>query len=179
MSHELIPRRQPLHGEVVFDDAPQPRPGDPVALLDLVSFLMDRMFVLPGTQVRFGLNAFLLLLPVLGDLIPALVSAGIVMIGLSCYRVPRIVALRMILNSLLDVSIGWIPVVGDLFDVWFKADTRNVRLLQQYAGWSGEAPPPTWRHWVFVVAVLAVFALVLGSLGYGAVLLVQWLLAPR
>jgi hypothetical protein len=70
-------------------------------------------------------------------------------------------------------------VVGDLFDVWFKADTRNVRLLQQYAGWNGEAPPPTWRHWVFVVVVLAVFALVLGSLGYAAVLLVQWLLAPR
>jgi hypothetical protein len=47
--------------------------------------------------------------------------------------VPRIVAARMMLNALLDISLGWIPLVGDVFDLYFKADTRNVRLLQQYA----------------------------------------------
>src|SRR5947199_4961580 len=76
--------------------------GSPTVLdmLDGLSRLMDRAFQLPGTNIRFGLNSILLLLPILGDLIPTLVSAAIVAIGLHHYRVPRIVAARMVLNSL-------------------------------------------------------------------------------
>jgi hypothetical protein len=166
--------RQPLHGEVL----PGPRQiTTPVELLDLVSFLMDRAFVLPGTNVRFGLNAFFLVLPILGDVIPGLVSLGILAVGLHSYRVPRIVAARMVLNSLLDISIGWIPVVGDLFDVWFKADTRNVRLLQEYAGSSAEPPRSTWRHWLFVLGMVAGTVLVLVLLVLGVIAFIHWIAA--
>ncbi len=123
-------------------------------LLDRVALLMDRLFEVPGTRLRFGLNSVLMLVPILGDLIPALVSAAIVMVGLSCYRVPRIVAARMVLNSLLDVSLGWVPIVGSVFDVFFKADTRNVRLLMEYAGRGPGEAPSTWRHWLFVLGVM-------------------------
>jgi Domain of unknown function (DUF4112) len=170
--HPII--RQPLQGEVL--DAPR-QINSPVEFLELVSFLMDRCFVLPGTDVRFGLNAIFLLLPVLGDVIPGLVSLGIIAIALHSYRVPRIVAARMVINSLLDISIGWIPVVGDLFDMWFKADTRNVRLLQQYIGTGEEAAPSTWRHWLFVIAVIGGTVLVLVLLVLGVIAFIHWVVA--
>jgi hypothetical protein len=165
---------RPLHGEII--EGPRPI-NTPVEFLDLVSLVMDRAFVLPGTNIRFGLNAFFLLLPILGDVIPALVSLGILAIGLNSYRVPRIVAARMVLNSLLDISIGWVPVVGDLFDLWFKADTRNVRLLQEYAGLGGAPPRSTWRHWLFVVGVIAAVVVVLALLVLGMIAFIHWIIA--
>jgi hypothetical protein len=173
MSTDPAGTRQPLHGEVIYHP-PDPRTA-PIELLDLVSFLMDRCVTLPGTQVRVGLNALLLLLPVIGDILPGLVSLGILAVGLHHYRVPRIVAARMVFNSLLDISVGWIPVVGDLFDVYFKADTRNVRLLQEYAGRTDQKPRPTWRHWAFVLGLLGLVGLVLVLLVLGILALGHWM----
>jgi hypothetical protein len=173
MSNQPITTR-PLQGEIL--DGPR-QIKTPVELLDLVAFLMDRAFVIPGTDVRFGLNAVFLALPILGDVIPGLVSLGILAIGLHSYRVPRIVALRMVLNSLLDISIGWVPVVGDLFDLWFKADSRNVRLLQEYAGTSAEPPRSTWRHWLFVVGVIGTIVLVLALLVLAVIAFIHWIVA--
>jgi hypothetical protein len=115
------------------------------------------MFAVPGTRLRLGLNTILLLVPVLGDLVPNVASGAILIIGLSHYRVPRIVAARMVLNACVDAVLGWIPLVGDLFDLFYKADTRNVRLLQEYAGQTDVAPRAAWQHWVFVVGVLLFF----------------------
>jgi hypothetical protein len=138
-------------------------------LLDWLSLVMDRAFQIPGTEVPYGLNTLLMMVPVLGDVIPTLVSVAILAIGLRHYRVPRIVAARMMLNSGLDAALGWIPVFGDLFDLWFKADTRNVRLFMEYAGRDAESTPSTWRHWLVVGAaaaglVLLVVLLVLGTI---------------
>jgi hypothetical protein len=68
-------------------------------------------------------------------------------------------------------------VVGDLFDVWFKADTRNVRLLQQYIGTGEEAAPSTWRHWLFVIAVIGGTTLVLVLLVLGVIAFIHWVVA--
>jgi hypothetical protein len=160
--------QQPLVGEIV-SSAPTP-----LESLDRISFVMDRLFEIPGTRLRLGLNTFLLLLPVLGDIIPSLVSVLILIIGLNHYRVPRIVAARMVLNTILDAALGWIPIVGDLFDLFFKADTRNVRLLQQYAG-PTQSTPSTWHHWLFVVLVLLCLGALFVGLVLGAFLLIRWL----
>jgi hypothetical protein len=172
MPEQPTETRPPLQGEVIEG---APRAASTIEVLDLVSYVMDRCFEVPGTNVRVGLNAVFLFLPLVGDIIPALVSMGILVIGLNHYRVPRIVAARMVLNSLLDISIGWIPVVGDLFDVWFKADTRNVRLLQEYAGWGGPPPRATWRHWLFVVGVIALVVVMVVLLVLAAGALIEWL----
>lgn len=176
-ARSLALQEQPLRGEVLERTvAPKPL----VALLDLVSLIMDRLVQVPGTRVRFGLNSFFLLLPILGDVIPTAVSFGILFFGLTHYRVPRIVAARMVCNSVLDAAIGWIPLVGDLFDVWFKADTRNVRLLQEYAAREeASAPPATKAHWAFVIGLLALLVILLGGISLGAILLVQWLFRLR
>jgi hypothetical protein len=171
MSQHLPAVRPPsLVGSIRF------HPGaatGPLEMLDRISLVMDRLFVLPGTRFRFGINSLLLLLPILGDAVASFVSLGILAIGLSNYRVPRIVAARMVLNSLLDASLGWVPVLGDLFDLFFKADTRNVRLLQEYAGATDQSPRPLWRHWVFVLTALLIGAAVFVLLVLGAVTLVH------
>jgi uncharacterized protein DUF4112 len=145
-------------------------------LLDGLSLLMDRLFQVPGTRLRFGLNSLLLMLPVLGDVIPTLISAAILAIGLSHHRVPRIVAVRMVFNTLLDAALGWIPVFGDLFDLWFKADTRNVRLLIEYAGRDVEQSPTTWRHWLILLGALAAVLLILTLVVLGSIYLVHLLI---
>jgi hypothetical protein len=159
----------------VDDRSPQGPPST-IDFLELVSYLMDRLFTVPGTDKRFGLNSLMLLVPILGDILPTLISFGILAVGLSHYRVPRIVAARMVLNSLLDASISWIPVLGNLWDFYFKADTRNVNLLKQYVGRGGEPPPSTWQHWLFVVGLMLLLLLFLTLLVLGFVALVNWLL---
>jgi hypothetical protein len=119
------------------------QPGaDPVAhMLGRLAWLMDRAFVIPGTNVRVGLDALLGLLPIGGDVATGLVQTGLVLIALGRYRVPRAVAARMMGNVLLDVGVGAIPLLGDLFDVAFKANTRNLQLLSPYLP---GAAPPSW-----------------------------------
>lgn len=169
MPDHLENRPPPLRGEVLPDQPAHLPPS--IALLDWISFVMDRLLPIPGTRLRWGLNALFLLLPIVGDIIPTLISVGILIAGLTNHRVPRIVATRMVLNSLLDACLGWIPLFGDLFDLYFKADTRNVRLLQEYADRTGPPPRPTWRHWVFVGCVLGLFVLVLVLIVWGTYVL--------
>src|SRR5262249_10329375 len=101
-----------------------------------------------------------------------LISFAILAIGLSHYRVPRIVAARMVINSLIDSVMSSLPVVGNLFDVYFKADTRNVRLLREYVARTDEGPPSTLRHWAVALAMLGGLVLVVGLLVVGAIALI-------
>ena len=72
-----------------------------------------------------GSDALLGLLPIGGDLLTGLVQAGLVLVALKYYRVPKSVAARMVGNVLLDVAVGAIPVLGDMFDAVFKANTEH------------------------------------------------------
>lgn len=99
--------------------------------LEWLAWLMDRAFKVPGTPFRVGIDAILGLLPVGGDFLTGLVQVGIVLVALHRYKVPRAIAARMAANVLLDTTLGALPLVGDAFDAVFKANTRNVRLLEQ------------------------------------------------
>jgi hypothetical protein len=151
----------------------EPRRFETIDLLDGLSRLMDRCFEIPGSNFRFGINSLLLLMPGIGDAIAGAISTLIIVIALTHYRLPRIVAARMILNSVLDAAISAIPVIGNVWDVWYKADTRNVNLLRQYVTIGNNEPPPaTWRHWAFVLgaAVVCLALLALVAVGTVAVL---------
>jgi len=99
--------------------------------LEQIAWLMDRAITIPGTNISIGLDALLGLLPVGGDVMTGIIQTGIVLMAMYQYRVPRAVAARMAANVLLDTALGAIPFVGDAFDIFFKANTRNIRLLQQ------------------------------------------------
>lgn len=116
-----------------FDRAPYDDVSREAALarLDAMSRLFDVAFALPGTNVRFGVEALLRLVPGFGD-----VAAS----ALSCYLlyearrlgVPRHIFARMVANVALEGAIGVIPWLGDAFDIAFRANRRNIRLLRDY-----------------------------------------------
>lgn len=99
--------------------------------LDALASLMDSAIVVPGTSIRFGADALIGLIPGIGDAITAGVSCLII---LEARRMgaPRHVVVRMIGNVALDGLVGAIPVVGDIFDVAFRANLRNMRLLRKH-----------------------------------------------
>ncbi len=89
----------------------------------------DSRFRVPGTSYRFGYDAILGLVPGIGDLVGLLVGAGVVFAAVRI-RASRAVISRMIGNLALDATLGSVPVIGDLFDFFFKANQRNLQLLQ-------------------------------------------------
>ena len=156
----------------------EPRPGTAPAFhrLDHLAWLMDRAIRIPGTRITIGLDALLGLLPVGGDFLTGLVQTGFVLVALYHYRVPRAVAARMAANVLLDIALGAVPLLGDAFDVYFKANTRNLALLKQVQDDRSQKRDATsWRSIAYLVflgfALLAVLALLL--IGFLAV--VAWL----
>jgi len=83
------------------------------------------------TSIRFGLDALVGLVPVLGDAATGIVSVYIVLRARSCGAGRTLVA-RMLGNVLLDTVVGSVPILGSIFDVYFKANNRNIRLLRRH-----------------------------------------------
>jgi hypothetical protein len=102
-----------------------------LARLDKYSRMTDSQFRIPLTRIRFGVDPILGLIPVIGDLIGLLLSIPVLM---EASRVGAPVALRrkMIRNMVIEAVIGVIPVLGDAFDVYWKANTRNTALLRHW-----------------------------------------------
>jgi Domain of unknown function (DUF4112) len=102
-----------------------------VARLEAVGRLMDGAIVLPGTNIRLGLDAIIGLVPVAGDVISGLVSSYLIWEARQL-GAPRWLIARMMANALLDTTIGVIPVVGDAFDLMFRANMKNMALLRRH-----------------------------------------------
>lgn len=136
---------------------------DPV---ERIAKLMDEAFRIPGTNFRVGWDAIIGLIPGLGEAIMLFTQCGIVFYTVSKYPVPKVVAARMVVNVLIDSAFGSIPFVGDIFDVFFKANTRNMRLLQQVRShYDQGAPVPMGRHVGFLVVLgIALVAIIAGAL---------------
>jgi hypothetical protein len=102
-----------------------------VARLDALAMLMDAAIIIPGTNIRMGLDGVVGLLPVVGDLISSMVSSYIVWEARQL-GVPRWILARMVLNVAVDAAVGSIPIVGDVFDVMFRANLKNMALLKRH-----------------------------------------------
>jgi len=180
-----------LMNQTLFDRTTPPSVHDDeyARRLERLSWLMDRALSVPGTKISVGLDALLGLFPGIGDVLTGLVQAGLVLAALSRYNVPKHVAARMMTNVLIDVGVGIVPFLGDLFDVAFKANTRNVKLLQPYVPGIGfsklqipEPEPISVRHlirgtlWRYLIPIGLVFFLVLTLVLIGTMTVARWLL---
>ena len=96
-----------------------------------LSRLLDEQFRIPGTRYRIGLDGILGLIPGVGDVAGMLLSTYILYEAIKL-GVPRRVLLRMVANLGLDTLVGAVPIVGDVFDIAWKANKRNVVLLDAY-----------------------------------------------
>lgn len=94
-------------------------------------YLMDEQFRFPGTNFRFGFDPLLNLFPFLGDMTGFLISAGLLLAMAKKGAGNKLVVL-MSLNILLDATIGAIPIAGQVFDFYFKANSRNLRLMKEH-----------------------------------------------
>jgi hypothetical protein len=106
----------------------QPSRAERIARIDALATLLDTAFVVPGTDIRFGLDAVIGLIPGIGDAITTALSLYIVREA-RALGAPRLLVARMIANVVLDGVVGVVPIVGDAFDVAWRANRRNMALL--------------------------------------------------
>jgi hypothetical protein len=102
-----------------------------LARLDALAKLLDVAFILPGTNVRYGIDGLIGLIPVIGDIITTAISLWLVREA-RALGAPWHLTMRMLGNVALDGVVGAVPLLGDAFDVMFRANVRNVKLLQRW-----------------------------------------------
>jgi len=121
-----------------------------IAIADMLAKVLDTTIRIPGTSWYIGLDPLLGLIPGIGDAIANLI--GTVILGLATrLQLPRIVLARMSLNLLINGTVGAVPIVGDLFSVWFRSHTRNAVLLREAAM---KPDRETQADWFYVVGII-------------------------
>ncbi len=138
--------------------------------LTRLAWLMDSTFRIPGTEIRFGFDGLIGMIPGIGDAVGAVISSHI-LTQAAYMGVPKSILLKMAFNIGLDAILGIIPVFGDISDFVWKANQRNVKLLSDYL----EQPEKTVIHSRLFVGILGllVFGVValIGLLGF---LMMRW-----
>jgi hypothetical protein len=130
-----------------------------VAGLRKIAELLDAAIVVPGTSYRIGLDPILGLIPGLGDLVSPFFTIAILWQARDL-RLPRIVQLRMMFNVAIDALLGTVPLVGDLFDFAWKANLRNLALLERHAAGARRGAPGDWAFVALLTLAVLAIALV-------------------
>ena len=121
-----------------------------LAIADILAKVLDTSIRIPGTSWSIGLDPLLGLIPGIGDVIANLI--GTVILGIATrLQVPRIVLTRMSLNLLINGTVGAVPIVGDLFSVWFRSHARNAALLREAAL---KPDRETHADWFYVAGII-------------------------
>jgi hypothetical protein len=139
----------------------------PFPWLDRAADFLDSRYRIPGTNIRFGVDFLIGLVPYAGDVVSFLLS-GVLVIAMARQGASGKVVAKMLGNILLDATVGTIPILGDLFDLGYKANLRNLRLLQEHY----EEGKHQGSAWGIALAVGLALVLLLVALLY----LLWWLL---
>jgi len=137
--------------------------------VESIAYLMDNQFQIPGTNMRFGLDPILGLVPFLGDVSTFAVSGALVL-TMARHGASRAVVVRMVINIILDLIIGSIPILGAIFDFGYKANARNVRLLREHY----EEGKHRGTGNGFIALVVIVLLLALALVIFGLVKFITW-----
>ncbi len=145
-----------------------------MARLDALAKLMDSQFRIPGTQMRFGLDGLLGLIPYVGDLTGFVVS--MILMATMVRRGAGVgIMLRMMSNFVLDALIGSIPLLGDLFDFGYKANRRNVQLLKAYYASGKKRPSAAWSMVMLAFMFVGFMMLLIWATWKLAALIAAWI----
>ncbi|HEY9596784.1 MAG TPA: DUF4112 domain-containing protein [Cyanophyceae cyanobacterium] len=140
-----------------------------------LSYILDDAIRIPGTRYSIGLDPIIGLVPGAGDFIGTLLSAYIV-VEAARMGLPRGALIQMVSNILFETVIGTVPVVGDLVDVTWKANHKNIDLLEEHLG----IPTPPARQkadWLFLVLLLGGLLLVVMIIAAVSVAMLRWLIS--
>lgn len=138
-----------------------------------ISQLLDGAIVIPGTKQRIGLDPILGLIPGGGDTVSAALS-GYIIIEAARMGLPREALMRMVSNLVLDTVVGSVPVLGDIFDVFSKANLRNMQIVESHA----QAPTPSAKADKLFIGLLIV-GLISFALAVGFITVAIWSFVAR
>jgi hypothetical protein len=139
-----------------------------------LEYLLDEAFRIPFTRIRFGVDGMIGLVPGIGDVIAGLLSL-IIPIAAWVRGVPYITIIRMAANLCISVLVGTIPILGDAFDIGWKTNSRNYKLLQRHLG---EPRRHTWKDWVFLLILACIIGLVFAIPILLLIWLLEWMIHP-
>lgn len=135
--------------------------------LDILSHILDDFIKVPGTSIRFGLDGIMGVVPGIGDIMGGIASC-IIIVAAWMRGVPYVTVTRMVANVVIEVVVGSIPILGDAFDIAWRANRRNYALL---TGSMYEPRKYSIQSWIFLIALsMALIALMLLPM-----LLLAWL----
>jgi hypothetical protein len=137
--------------------------------LDTLSKVLDTWFHIPGTGIRFGLDGIVGFIPGIGDVLGGVASC-IIPVAAYFRGAPLVTILRMVVNIAIEVLVGMVPVLGNLFDIGWRANRRNYHLLERTL-LTGRRD--TWRDWIFM-ALLALGLMLLALIPF---VLLTWISA--
>lgn len=138
--------------------------------LERMANQLDAKYKLPGTRFKFGLDPIIGIIPGIGDAVTMVFSSALVVVMLKEGASGKVVV-KMFGNILLDTIIGSIPIIGVIFDAWFKANNRNIRLLKEYY----EQGKHRGSGWGLIILIAVILLALLALLIYLFVLFVSWL----
>jgi hypothetical protein len=139
--------------------------------LDFFAHLLDDWFRIPFTPIRVGLDGLIGLIPGLGDVIAGIASFVLVLAAW-IRGVPYVTLVRMMVNIAIEVLIGSIPLFGDVFDIAWKANRRNYRLMMRHLRQPHEH---TWKDYVFLLSLLAAVLAILAIPIIVLLLIIIWI----
>jgi hypothetical protein len=135
--------------------------ADRAAGIRTLARMLDSAVRIPGTGIRFGAESVFGLIPVVGDIAGAALSGYIVLTS-ARLGAPASTVVRMLANIGIDTVVGSVPVLGDMFDVGWRANMRNVELLEGHLGSPAESKPA--NRWVVIAAIVALLLLAVGAI---------------
>ena len=130
-----------------------------MATAEYLAKILDTTVRIPGTGIYVGLDPLLGLIPGFGDMLANLIGTVILILA-ARLQVPRIVVARMSLNLMINGTIGTIPILGDLFSVWFRSHARNAVLLREAATKPNRSNQGDWIYVAGIIGVTVVLLLV-------------------
>jgi hypothetical protein len=139
--------------------------------LERLAWWLDSSIRVPRTNFRLGLDGLIGLIPGFGDVLGGVVSSYIIAEA-ARMGVPKSTLIRMAFNVLIEALIGLIPLVGDIFDIAWKANNRNVRLLQEYAQ---DTRRSTTKNRVFVIVLIVVLLVLIVGIVWLGIAIITWL----
>ncbi|MEG4117213.1 DUF4112 domain-containing protein [Microcoleus sp. N9_B4] len=152
-------------------NTPSPSHVASLRRLRRISHLLDNAIPIPGTKYRIGLDPILGLIPGGGDVISS-IFAGYVVFKSAQMGVPQETLVKMAANIVFDTVAGTVPVAGDLLDVAWKANVKNIELLDTHLGSPEQGKK---ADWLFVAALLLGLILIVGGVIFLSVMLFGWL----
>ena len=125
----MLVRQTAQNGLLDLLKTASPSKGDAIRRMEMMAKLLDNAFVIPGTNQRVGIDAIIGLVPGLGDIATTLLSSYVIWEARNL-GVSRVAIGRMLTNLAIHASIGAVPILGDVFDAFFRVNQRNMRIVR-------------------------------------------------